>query len=69
MLWLCFLSGEDALDLSELLCHCFAGAEELGDVGPVEKGGQCFCEHVDDHVECWEVDEADLVGLNSLCLK
>ena len=35
-------------------------------MGPVKKGGQWFCEHVDDHVESWEVDETDLAVLDAL---
>ena len=66
MLWLCFLSSEDSLDLGDLFLHCFAGAEELGDVGPVKKGGQCFCQHIDGHLLCWEVDEVELAALNAL---
>ena len=34
-------------------------------MGPVKKGGQWFCEHVDDHVESWEVDETDLAVLDA----
>ena len=66
MLWLWLLSSEDSLDLGTFFLHRFAVAEKLGDVGPVKKGGQRFCQHIDDHLLCWEVDEADFVGLNSL---
>ena len=66
MLWLWFLSSEDSLDLIDFVLHCFACAEKLGNVGPVKKGGQCFCEHIDGHLFCWEVDEAKLAVLNAL---